>query len=531
MSKRDRFDELFHAHRERLHRLAWRLLGGDERGAIDVVQRAFARAWHALDRHDDLSTWLIGIVVHESRQQHVPTDRSDPRIHAAVAGLGKGEREAFVLVHLEGHTLVEAAEIGSSTVQNDLHHAFERLRTELVDLGMNDRDLLEAIRTHFRPDPIDNWEPIAHGVRSRTRSSPGLFAFVLALSTAAALLAWWRPPADAPAQHEMAIDTTLHGWVTTTTGSSVAGAIVTAASAAVPTDPDGAFAIADLVARDVQVTVSAPGLSTGEARVDPRRPLTLELLPVTGRGSIDAEAGGTVADKKGFSLAVPPDSFPGIVGPIDVEWIVLRDVGSLGAAPAPLATEHDLLESFGMVEVRFAQNGAPVEFHGTADLTWPLVANAPFRDGALAGLYSYDRDAGVWREDGEGTVKKGRMHAQVTHFSWWSCNRPIVERGCVAGRFDGPLSSTIYLEGDDYLARVATAPGQDGKFCVDAMPARGARLFARSRVGDRCYVAGERIVASGAGTSCDIDQAACTKVRLPFTEVACPQPTPWRGSR
>jgi hypothetical protein len=279
------------------------------------------------------------------------------------------------------------------------------------------------------------------------------------------------------------------------------------------------------------VSVKAPGLSTAEARVDPRLPVTLQLLPVTGRATIDVAAGGEVADEKGFSLVVPPDSFPGTVGEIDVEWTVLRDGGSLGAAPSPLATGQDLLESFGMVEVRFAQNGAPIEFRGTAELAWPLVANAPFRDGALAGLFSYDRDAGVWREDGEGTVQKGKLHAQVTHISWWSCGRPIAERGCVRGRLDGPLSSTIYLEGDDYLARVATAPAQDGAFCLDAMPARGARLFSRSRVGDLCYVSSERVVASAAGTSCAIDRTECAAVRLWSTEVACPQPTPWRGNR
>jgi len=81
------------------------------------------------------------------------------------------------------------------------------------------------------------------------------------------------------------------------------------------------------------------------------------------------------------------------------------------------------------------------------------------------------------------------------------------------------------------MARVATAPRQDGEFCFDAMPARGARVFARSRVGDRCYVAGERVVASSAGTSCEIDRSACKHVRLAFTEVACPQSTPWRGER
>jgi DNA-directed RNA polymerase specialized sigma24 family protein len=522
VSKRARFDELVRTHGERLHRLAWRLLGGDDQGARDVVQRAFTAAWHDVERQDDPTPWLTRLVVNETRGRHRPPP--SPRIHAAVAQLSESEREVFVLVHLEGHTLAQTSEISGAS-QHDLHRAFEHLRHELADLGMNDRDLLEAIRTDFRPSPLASWAVVRPHSRRRAK------VVVLAVLVVAAFFAWPRSTEHeahlVPPSEEVALPTTLQGWVTTMTGSSVAGAMVTAGESTVLTEADGAFAIPDLPPQDVQVTVRAVGLSTGEARVDSRRPLTLQLLPVTGRASIDAATGGTVADKTGFSLVVPPDSFPGLVGPIDVEWTLLRDAGSLGAAPAPLATERDLLESFGMVEVRFARNGAPIELRGTAELTWPLVAHAP----SVAGLYFYDREAGVWRDDGEASITKGRVHAKVTHLSWWTCGRPIEEHGCVAGRFDGPLSSTIYLEGDDDLTRVATAPGHDGKFCVDAMPQRAARLFAKSRVGDRCYVSSERVVSSAAGTSCAIDRSECASARLWSTEVACPQTTPWRGSR
>jgi RNA polymerase sigma factor (sigma-70 family) len=561
-SKRERFDELFRAHRERSHRLAWRLLGADDPGARDVVQNAFAKAWRVIDGFRDeasLAAWLTRVVVQEAahhrtarragaalpRTPQPRVEGSDPlpgRIRDAAEGLSAGQREVFVLVHLEGHTVVETARLLGETeavVQRHLHGAFDQLRSELGDLDKNDRDLLETIRTRFRPQPVASWERVAEDIHGRLRTRRHVQAVAIAMATVLGFFAWSRFPEEetapsvAPSQpgEEVVLLTTLRGSVTTLTGASVAGATVTAGDTTTETQPDGVFEIADVAARDVQVSVRAPGLSTAEARVDPRRPVTLQLLPVTGRGSVDAETGGHVADKKGFSLVVPADSFPGIFGPVDVEWTVLRDAGSLGAAPAPLATEHDLLESFGMVEVRFAQHGAPIELHGTAELTWPLAPHAPFRDGALAGLYSYDREAGVWKAEGAGTVKKGRMHAQVSHFSWWSCDRPIEERGCVAGRLDGPLSSMVYLEGDDALVRVATIPGHDGKFCLDAMPHRSARVFARSRVGRFCYVASDRVVASAAGTSCEIDRSECATVRLSSMEVECPEPTPWRGDR
>ena len=162
MSKRARFDELFRTHRERSHRLAWRLLGGDDQGSLDVVQSAFARAWRGFDGFRDeasLATWLTRIVVNEAanhrrwrrvRERFAPflgalepraAEASDPllrqRIRDAVEKLSDGQREVFVLVHLEGHSITETAallEKAEGTVKSHLHRAFERLRAELGDL-------------------------------------------------------------------------------------------------------------------------------------------------------------------------------------------------------------------------------------------------------------------------------------------------------------------------------------------------------------------------------------------------------------
>jgi RNA polymerase sigma-70 factor, ECF subfamily len=160
-SKRERFDALFRTHRERSHRLAWRLLGGDEQGARDVVQNAFAKAWRGFDGFRDealLATWLTRIVIHEAsnhrrwrrvrarlspfvRQPQQPVDEGDPllrrRIRDAVDRLSDGQREVFVLVHLEGRSVTETAELlgkAEGTVKSHLHRAFETVRSELADL-------------------------------------------------------------------------------------------------------------------------------------------------------------------------------------------------------------------------------------------------------------------------------------------------------------------------------------------------------------------------------------------------------------
>jgi RNA polymerase sigma-70 factor (ECF subfamily) len=158
------FAALVHSHRERALRLAWRLLGGNDAAAEDVTQEAFVRAWRSLPGFRGearLSTWLYRIVVRQAANHRrwravrerwgaaPPEDAPDPRprapgdpalrrrIAAALDGLSRGQREAFVLVHMEGLTVNEASEVlgkAPGTVKSHLHRALARLREELGDL-------------------------------------------------------------------------------------------------------------------------------------------------------------------------------------------------------------------------------------------------------------------------------------------------------------------------------------------------------------------------------------------------------------
>lgn len=151
-------------HRDRAVGLAWRLLGGDGASAEDVVQDAFVRAYGALDRFRGdakLSTWFYRIVVNEARRHRrwswvrervageMPLEPVDPsveppgdpalraRVSAALDKLPRGQREAFVLVHLEGFTIREASEMtgkAMGTLKSHLHRALQALRGELADL-------------------------------------------------------------------------------------------------------------------------------------------------------------------------------------------------------------------------------------------------------------------------------------------------------------------------------------------------------------------------------------------------------------
>ncbi len=170
-----RFEDFVAAYRDRAVSIAWRLLGGDGAAAEDVAQEAFARAHRGLGRFRDdakLSTWFYRILVNEVRREQrrwilrrrrdadtgEPDAHPDPRsengaarpdpalrrrIGRALERLPRGQRETFVLVHLEELTLSEAAASTGralGTAKSHLHRALRALRAELADLAPSERD-------------------------------------------------------------------------------------------------------------------------------------------------------------------------------------------------------------------------------------------------------------------------------------------------------------------------------------------------------------------------------------------------------
>ena len=181
-----RFSLFVGTHRERARRLAWRLVGGDDGAAEDVTQDAFVKAYQGLSKFREeasLDTWFYRILVRQAhnyrrwrsvretwgqlRYQKQATknepnssadhssdaeqlveqlsiseqEYGDPflrqRIAVALERLTRSQREAFILVHMEGFSVREcAAMIGkpTGTVKSHLHRALTGLRTELADL-------------------------------------------------------------------------------------------------------------------------------------------------------------------------------------------------------------------------------------------------------------------------------------------------------------------------------------------------------------------------------------------------------------
>ena len=153
------------AHRDRALRLAWRLAGGDGDAAEDITQDALVRAWRGLDGFRSeaaFGTWFYRILVRQAANHRRwrglrerfggwgEADAADPRAEApgdpavrariakALDALPRGQREVFVLVHLEQFTVSETAAIlhkADGTVKSHLARALRALRSALADLA------------------------------------------------------------------------------------------------------------------------------------------------------------------------------------------------------------------------------------------------------------------------------------------------------------------------------------------------------------------------------------------------------------
>ncbi len=157
MATTDEFGELYEQSRERLAGQLYALTG-DEHGAVDLVQEAFARTWAKWDRiatYNDPEAFVRRVAFNLAKNQWrrvkrtllraSPPDRADatadPAEHqdlvAALLTLSIHEREAIVLHYLAGQSIDEIAKdlsVPTGTVKSWLArgrvHLAQRLSVE-----------------------------------------------------------------------------------------------------------------------------------------------------------------------------------------------------------------------------------------------------------------------------------------------------------------------------------------------------------------------------------------------------------------
>jgi len=161
-SQEARFREFLREHQAQAISMAWRLLGEDRAAAEDLAQEAFVRAWKALPRfrgEASLSTWFYRILIRQVQNRRrwsavrrrgrafiarpepsrppLPDPGLQARILEAIDQLSRGQREAFVLIYMEGLNVAQSAEIlgkAEGTLKSHLSRALKSLRKSLADL-------------------------------------------------------------------------------------------------------------------------------------------------------------------------------------------------------------------------------------------------------------------------------------------------------------------------------------------------------------------------------------------------------------
>ena len=161
---RHAFEQLYRSHCDKIYALCWRMCGGDNALAEDMLQDAFIRAWNKLHlfRGDSkFGTWLhrvtVNVILSDKRirvkrlQREQELGESVERtmvgerdvsaglrrdLEAAIAGLPERARTVLVLYDIEGYQHAEIANmtgmaVGSSKAQ--LHRARKLVRQALQD--------------------------------------------------------------------------------------------------------------------------------------------------------------------------------------------------------------------------------------------------------------------------------------------------------------------------------------------------------------------------------------------------------------
>lgn len=162
---RNALKELLASKSHQVSRLAWRLVGGNDALAKDVIQDACLRVIeqaNQLQRQDAFEAWFFRILIncaHNRHRRHQTLSRAkallgqEPqvssypstlpdhglrrRIRDALWTLRRSQREAFILVRLERLSVEESAAImnvSTQSIRNYIHRADQALKRELGDL-------------------------------------------------------------------------------------------------------------------------------------------------------------------------------------------------------------------------------------------------------------------------------------------------------------------------------------------------------------------------------------------------------------
>ncbi|MBK6828326.1 MAG: carboxypeptidase regulatory-like domain-containing protein [Chitinophagaceae bacterium] len=248
----------------------------------------------------------------------------------------------------------------------------------------------------------------------------------------------------------------VNGIVVDENNQPVAGVTVSSGAASTTTDRYGAFKFRNISLSKANATVKV--IKSGYFNAYRSFPATagvinnvrIKLIPKTNSGSFTASTGGTISIAGGGKLVMPANAitdaggtaFSGTVN-VAMAWI------DPSSADLPFTLMGDLrgittggeergLSTYGMLGVELTGPGAvpmKVAAGKTAELTFPIPASLLSSAPATIDLWHFDEATARWKQEGTATKSGSFYIAQVSHFSFWNCER-VVNNAYGYGRTD-----------------------------------------------------------------------------------------------
>jgi hypothetical protein len=296
----------------------------------------------------------------------------------------------------------------------------------------------------------------------------------------------------------------------------------------VTTDAQGKFETNAPMSQQAKVSSEAYGqvatMKTVAVHEGEASYVELFSMPVGKQTQVDATTGGTVEGPLGASIKLPPDGLAHadgspVTGMVDVAITPMlpQDPKQLAAKPGKAMGKYGdgteaKLSPWASMAVTLKQGAAEVNLATgqQAELKMPVADPAAPKTMVL---WSLNEVAGEWDHEGAlskvstqtGAVYKGH----VSHFSFWSGERPLdattCVRGCVTG---GSGAARVVALGVDALFREEATTDRDGCFAVDVPVGGRVRLQAAGRNGS----SGRMVVEVAEGSGSADDPSTCQDV-------------------
>ena len=267
--------------------------------------------------------------------------------------------------------------------------------------------------------------------------------------------------------------------------------------------------------------------------------MELRLLPLGDSLPFDADAGGTL-EQGAVRVTIPPQALVDpngepVTGMVEATIVPLDPTSDISASPGPLAGIPTQgggevgLESVFMAEISLWQAGNRLQLKpgakATLEMVLPESLQGQYVDGDTVPAWWFDLDAGIWKEDGAGTMGPSQSQpdklawtAEVEHFTWWNCDQPWTNKNCfdvlvVDMEGDPVANSFVSAQGVSYVSlsggKVASP---DGHACIDIKLSGTADLLVGGSELSNMPAVIQQVTGVGPASSCSGMGAACGTV-------------------